>query len=173
MTNYRKMWAAIIAVAIALFAALLLLMNFGKPSVSYYNSIRECIDSETQKAINDSHFQDPQATLAYQSKIISFENDAQYCEFYSSPDDTVYFIVLDKMITENGVRYSCKNLTTFLFYTDDIRKCEEYEFQCADSPEQIKISGAELNEITFMLNGEPYKRILAFKDNCAIPAKSK
>ena len=32
---------------------------------------------------------------------------------------------------------------------------------------QIEIEGAELNEITFTLNGETYTRILAFKDNSA------
>lgn len=40
-------------------------------------------------------------------------------------------------------------------------------FSVPTSPEQIELGGAELNEITFTLNGEPRKRILAFKDNSA------
>lgn len=167
MTSYKKIWAIFITIAITFFVLLFLLINFGKQSVSYYKSIQECIDSQVEQTINNSHFKDPQATLSYQSKIISFENNNQYCEFYSSPNGTVYFIVIDKIKTADGMQYSCKNLTTFLFYSDDKRSFEGYEFQCADSPEQIEIDGAEVNEITFTLNGEPYKRILAFKDNSA------
>lgn len=165
MTNYKKIWKIFIVISIAVFILLFLLINFGTQSVSYYNSIQECINSQIEKTIMHSHFNDPQATLSYKSKIISFENNKQYCEFYSSPDDTVYFIVIDKINTDTGMQYSCKNLTTFIYYSDDKRSCEGYEFQCADNSEEIDIEGAELNEITFTLNGKPYRRILAFKDN--------
>ena len=63
------------------------------------------------------------------------------------------------------MEYSCVGHMTYTYYSDDVYNVAGYEFQCADSPEQIKINDAELNEISFVLNGEPYKRILAFKDN--------
>lgn len=170
MANYRKIWGIFIAVAVTCFVLLILLMEFGKPSVSYYNSIQECINSRIEEIINNSEFDNPEATLSYKSKIISYENESQYCEFYSSPDGTVYFIVIDKVNTENGTQYSCKNLTTFIFYSDDVRNLEGYEFQCADTPEEIEIEGAELNEITFTINGKSLKRILAFKDCASNPS---
>lgn len=74
------------------------------------------------------------------------------------------------MNTENETQYSCKNLTTFIFYSDDVRNLEGYEFQCADTPEEIEIEGAELNEITFTINGKSLKRILAFKDCSSNPS---
>lgn len=170
MANYKKFWGIFIAVAVTCFVLLILLMEFGKPSVSYYNSIQECINSKIEEIKKDSDFDNPEATLSYKSKIISYENESQYCEFYSSPDGTVYFIVIDKVNTENGTQYSCKNLTTFIFYSDDVRNFEGYEFQCADKPEEIEIEGAELNEITFTINGKSFKRILAFKDCTSNPS---
>ena len=79
MANYRKIWGIFIAVAVTGFVLLILLMKFGKPSVSYYNSIQECINSRIEEIINNSEFDNPEATLSYKSKIISYENESQYC----------------------------------------------------------------------------------------------
>lgn len=165
MVHYRKFWIIFITVACCLFLLIFILINFGHPTTSYYTSASECINAEIEKNKTHSIFENPELTLTYKDKIMSYENETQYCEFYSSLDDTVYFIILDKTKTDDGIKYNCKNIMTFIYYSDDVRNLEGYEFQCADSIEQIKIDGAELNEIIFTLNGEPYKRILAFKDN--------
>lgn len=166
--NYKKFWTIFIALGIFIAAVIAAVILFAEESAPHYPTIQECIHAEIEDEIRTDHsFTDPEQSLTYKSKLISFENEKQYCEFYSSLNDTVWFIIIDKIETEEGIQYSCADKMTYLFYSDDAYNIEGYDFQCADSPDQIEIEGAELNEITFTLNGETYTRILAFKDNSA------
>ncbi len=167
--NYKKFWGIFTIISISLVSIfLIIIIIFGKSSHPQYSSIQECINSRIEEDIEFSHsVSDPEQFYTYASKIISFENEKQYCEFYYSLDNTVWFVILDKITSGNEVKYSIANRMTFSYYSDDINYLDGYEFQCADSSEQIDIDGAELHEITFTLNGKPLKRVLAFKDNSA------
>lgn len=81
MANYRKIWGIFIAVAVTCFVLLILLMEFGKPSVSYYNSILECINSRIEEIINNSEFDNPEATLSYKSKLYHMKMKANTVSF--------------------------------------------------------------------------------------------
>lgn len=166
--NYKTFWITFLVLGICFFVFAILVLFSAHNSVSYYSNAKGCINAQIEFELqNDTTFDDPVNSFTYKSRIISFENDKQYCEFYSSLDDTVWFIALNKTEESGKMQYSCEDWITYPFYSDEVYNVAGYEFQCADSPEQIEMDGAELHEITFTLNGEPCKRILAFKDNSA------
>lgn len=166
--NYKTFWFTFLMLGLCLLILALWAIFSARTSVNYYLTSDDCINAQIEFELqNDTTFDDPVNSFTYKSRIILFENDKQYCEFYSSLNDTVWFIVLNKTENDGKIQYSCEDWIIYPFYSDEVYNVAGYEFQCADSPEQIELGGAELNEITFTLNGEPRKRILAFKDNSA------
>lgn len=165
---YKRIWFTFLMLGLCLLILALWAIFSARTSVNYYLTSDDCINAQIEFELqNDTTFDDPVNSFTYKSRIISFENDKQYCEFYSSLNDTVWFIVLNKTENDGKIQYSCEDWITYPFYSDEVYNVAGYEFQCADSHEQIELDGAEVNEITLTLNGDPYKRILAFKDNSA------
>lgn len=81
MANYRKIWGIFIAVAVTCFVLLVLLMEFGKPSVSYYNSIQECINSRIEEIINNSEFDNRKRHYHINQKLYHMKMKANTVSF--------------------------------------------------------------------------------------------
>ena len=80
--NYKKVWATLIAVGLGLSLLMAVIIINSGNAVKYYSSIQECIETEIDSELRNDHlFSNPKQAFPYKSKLISFENEKQYCEF--------------------------------------------------------------------------------------------
>lgn len=133
--NYKTFWFTFLMLGLCLLILALWAIFSARTSVNYYLTSDDCINAQIEFELqNDTTFDDPVNSFTYKSRIILFENDKQYCEFYSSLNDTVWFIVLNKTENDGKIQYSCEDWIIYPFIRMRFTMLPDMNFSVQTAP---------------------------------------